>query len=259
MPQPRHLDDADATPALLDALEGLAGLAPSDVLRRRLCRAAGLLGPLRLDRPDTEDPAWAALLDAVTVQETRFYRNAPQLDTFRDTILPALVASAGARPLRLLSAGCATGEEAWTLGLMALDAAPGRPVEVLGLDLCRPALAAAEAALYHGPPDPLRDLPPRYLPWLAGTAPAEPGPALRQAVRFRRANLVRLAEPAGHYDAILCRNVLIYLSPAARSATVARLVAALRPGGALLLGPTDQPGPGLRPWASGIIGSYRHG
>jgi chemotaxis protein methyltransferase CheR len=194
----------------------------------------------------------------VTVQETRFYRNAAQLDAFRDAILPRLATAAGARPLRLLSAGCATGEEAWTLGMLALDVAPGQVAEVLGLDLCRPALATAEAGRYHGPPDPLRDLPLRYHGWMAPVRPGcvQPGPELRRTVRFRRANLLRLEEPAARYDAVLCRNVLIYLSPAARAATLARLTAALRPGGALLLGPTDQPGPGLLPWAPGALGNY---
>jgi chemotaxis protein methyltransferase CheR len=224
------------------------------VLRRRLDRAAALAARVRLDRADVDEPDWAALLDAVTVQETQFYRNAPQLDGLRAEILPGL-ARAG-RPLRLLSAGCATGEEAWTLGMLALDA--GITAEVVGLDLCRTALAAAAAGIYQGPPDPLRNLPAEYRRWLACAAPVEPGPALRRMVRFRRANLLRLAEPAGHYDLVCCRNVLIYLTPAARAATLARLVAALRPGGALLLGPTDQPGPGMVPWADGMIGSYRH-
>ena len=174
MPQARHREDEGA--ALLAALERLAGFADSEVLRRRLARAAALAARVRLDRPDAGDPAWAALLDAITVQETRFYRNAPQLDTLRAVILPALVREG--HPLRLLSAGCATGEEAWTLAMLALDLgaeAGGVAAEVVGLDLCRPALAVAEAGLYHGPPDPLRDLPARYRCWLAREDPPSRG------------------------------------------------------------------------------------
>ena len=264
-----------------EALALLAGLAPSGVLRRRLDAAAPILAALdaagtatgavtawadrtdpspglhsgtRLppgdtplvdphlvdtppsDKPLWETPLWAALLDAVTVQETRFFRAASQLVSLA-ALLPSLPG-----PPRLLSAGCATGEEAWTLSALAVQA--GIEAEVTGLDLCRPALAAAEAGRYGaGPPDALREVPPAYRhlfrrdgPWVEAVVPRP---------SFRRANLLALPEDTGRFSAILCRNVLIYLLPAARGAVLRGLVARLATGGALLLGPTDSPGPGL--------------
>ena len=238
------------TPATAEAvLARLAGLAPSGVLRRRLDAAAPILAAIETppgdppsggapfqDAPLWETPLWAALLDAVTVQETRFFRAAPQLLALA-ALLPSLPG-----PPRLLSAGCATGEEAWSLS--ALAAGAGMEAEVLGLDICRPALAAAQAGRYRaGPPDALREVPPAYLPlfrrqgdWLEAMVPR---PA------FRRANLLALPEETGPFAAILCRNVLIYLLPAAREAVLRGLVARLPHGGALLLGPTDAPGPDL--------------
>jgi chemotaxis protein methyltransferase CheR len=231
-------------------LAALAGLAPSDVLRRRLERSA-LLAPAIDSPPDLASPGWAALLDVVTVQETRLFRAAPQLLALA-ALLPALPGG----PLRLLSAGCASGEEAWSLAILA--AAQGIEAEVLGLDLCRPALALAEAARYPaGPPDALREVPGAFLSWFIQDAgwvlPRADG--LTRPV-FRRANLLDLPEETGRFGAILCRNVLIYLLPAARDAVLRGLVARLLPGGALLLGPTDMPGPGLplraEPGAHGI-------
>lgn len=249
---------SEALHPVLDGLERLAGLAPNEVLLGRLRRAGDLVARAAPRRPDLDDPDWAALLDAVTVQETRMFRAAPQLEAFRGEVLRGLVRGSRGRPLRLVSAGCATGEEAWTLAVIA--ARSGSPAwRVMGVDLCRTALGDAAAARYHrGPPDALREVPEGDRALLdcseRGFAPAA---TLRPHVSFRRANLLDPLPAHGAADAILCRNVLIYLTNAAREIVLKRLVAALRPGGALLLGPTDAPTPGLglvptRPSGQGI-------
>jgi len=227
--------------AAMGALGRIAGLAPSPVLTGRLAAAAALL-PACLDAPEDHDhPAWAALLDAVTVQETRLFRIPAQCAALA-ALLPALAARARAegRGLRLLSAGCASGEEAFTLAALALEAGAPPGSRVLGVDLCRPALAAAE--LSPGLGEPLALVPPALRAHFPGGAP---GPALRGLARFRRANLHRGLGDAGPFDVIFCRNVLIYLTEEARAALLDRLVAALVPGGVLGLGPTDRHPPGL--------------
>jgi chemotaxis protein methyltransferase CheR len=239
---------------LLPVLEELVGFAPSEVLLRRLDRARRLAAEVDPRHPSLEDPAWAALLDALTVQETRLFRTASQLLTFRDDCLPALFAAAGDRPLRLLSAGCATGEEAWSLALIAVTAAESRgapPPEVLGVDLCRSALAVAVEGRYPaGPPDALREVPPPYhAMFLREGEVVMPPAALRPHLRFRRCNLLELPEDGARYDAICCRNVLIYLTGPARAAVLRHLAQRLVPGGALLLGATDTP-----PAALGLAG-----
>ncbi|MCQ4162443.1 methyltransferase domain-containing protein [Roseomonas sp. GC11] len=223
-----------------------AGMAWSEVLQGRLRRAAPLLagaGAALRAAPRLEDPFWSALIDAVTVQETRLFRAAPQLLALPALVFPALRARGG--PLRLLSAGCATGEEPWSLAVLA--AAEGLAASVTGFDLCRPALERAATGLFDpGPPDPLREVPPAYhgffRPGPAGLR-ARPGPAVEVAVA--RANLLDLPPAAAPFDVILCRNVLIYLTEEARAAVLAGLCARLAPGGALLLGATDRPPPGL--------------
>lgn len=243
--------------AVVAALESLAGLAPSSVLTARLRRAADLLDACDPAAADVADPAWAALLDAVTVQETRLYRHPSQADRAA-ALLPAglLRAREAGRGFRMLSAGCATGEEAFTLAAQALQAqasGPGAGVEVLGLDLCRPALeSAAAGVIAPGLGDPLGLVPAELRPWLAD-AEGSPRlhPTLRRSLAFRRANLLD-GLGATDFDVIFCRNVLIYLTDAARERVVLALIAALRPGGLLALGPSDRPPSGLRPMGESI-------
>ena len=225
---------------VLAGLASLAGLAPSPVLAGRLARVPALVARCTQVPPALDDPDWAALLDAVTVQETRLFRHPAQFAAL-DAALPALAARAHAqgRPLRLLSAGCATGEEAWSLAALARAHAP---FAVLGLDLSRDALRQAQGgAILAGLGDPLDCVPPALRPLFAGGVA---GAALRPFTRFARANL---RDPLpGAFDVIFCRNVLIYLHDQARGEVMARLTDALHPGGLLALGPTDRAPPGLR-------------
>ncbi|MBY0337789.1 MAG: methyltransferase domain-containing protein [Acetobacteraceae bacterium] len=218
------------------ALARLAGFAPSPVLDGRLRRAAALCEACADVPPDADHPAWAALLDAVTVQETRLFRHPGQ---FAALPLPDLAARAHgeARPLRLLSAGCATGEEAFSLAALA-RAEGAFPAEVLGLDLCRPALDSARTGrVTDGLGDSLAWVPPACRAWFAG---GQADPVIMAACRFRRANLLDLPPDLGAFDVVFCRNVLIYLVEEARAAVLRRLLALLRPGGVLALGPTDR-------------------
>lgn len=233
------------------ALEAFAGLAASSVLSARLKRASPLLAACDPAAPHLDDPAWSALLDAVTVQETRLYRHPAQADR-AGALMPAgvLRAREQGRGFRMLSAGCATGEEAFTLAAQGLHAqadAPGAPLELLGLDLCRPALASASAGVIApGLGDPLGLVPAALRPWLEGPeGTPRLHPTLRRSLDFRRANLLDGMGAAG-FDVIFCRNVLIYLTDQARARVMTALIAALRPGGMLALGPSDRPPSGLR-------------
>lgn len=237
--------------AVMDALAGLAGLAPSPVLSARLRRAGALLEACDPGGAHLDEPAWARLLDSVTVQETRLYRHPAQSRLAGSLFTPGLSrARAEGRPFRLLSAGCATGEEAFTLAAQALAATqdiPGSHIEVVGLDLCRPALASAEAGVVaSGLGDPLGLVPAELLPWLADADGAPRlHPSLRRSLSFRRANLLDGFGAHGAFDVVFCRNVLIYLTDPARQRVVRALTAGLRPGGVLALGPTDRAPPGL--------------
>ena len=223
----------------------------------------------RLHSLPPDDAEWLSLIESLTVHETFFHRDRSQLELLRRGLLPELIAAAardGSCRLRFWSAGCATGEEAYTLpivGLLALrDAGFAREeadggigciapwtIEVLGSDISRQALARAAAATY--PAEELgafRNLPDemnRFFPVLprrkkAGTAELRGiHDAVRRHVRFGWFNLMAEEPPVRGCDIVLCRNVLIYLTPAARGKALSMLRRALRPGGYLMLGPTD--------------------
>ena len=202
-----------------------------------------------------QDPSeLAEMLDRVTTNETRFFREPAQFELLADRVFPAWEeeARAGHRPrrLRAWSAGCSTGEEPYSVAMCALAHLPGWSVDVLATDLSRRALAAARDALW--PIARAEQIPERYRErfMLRGVRSRDgwmkAGPELRSVVRFGRLNLSRelpadLSEH-GRFDLILCRNVLIYFHPTSRARTLRALLDRLAPGGYLLLGHSESPG-----------------
>lgn len=183
------------------------------------------------------------LIDAVTVNETWFFRETGPLDAWRKTVLPDLIKRSGR--LRMWSAGCATGEEPYTLAMLLLEDYPATAAarfEILATDISQRALEAARAGVYD--PYSLRHTEPY---WLAKYfQPASGGRQevcenMRRLVRFGQANLIdpALAQRVQAMDAILCRNVIIYLDDQSRRAALTNFYAALKPGGYLMLGHSE--------------------
>jgi chemotaxis protein methyltransferase CheR len=185
------------------------------------------------------------LIDEVTVQETTFVRDRDQLDAIPWHGLLRSARAAGSAVIRVWSAGCATGEEPYTLALLAAEAfAPApAPVDVLGTDISGRAIAAATAGRYRERAVRALDAPlrRRYLEH-QGDGSYLVSQRLRELVRFRQHNLVRdQVPPPGEagFDLITCRNVLIYFDAPIAERAVERLDCSLRPDGKLLLGVAD--------------------
>ncbi|HXS62838.1 MAG TPA: CheR family methyltransferase [Streptosporangiaceae bacterium] len=185
------------------------------------------------------------LIDEVTVQETAFLRDGDQLDLIAWHSLASGAQQSRSGPVRVWSAACASGEEAYTLALLATEAfAPApAPVEILGTDVSRSALAAAEAGRYRersvralGPESRQRyfDLKPDGSYVVTGE--------LRRLVRFRRHNLVRdPVPPLGEdsFDVVVCRNVLIYFAAPIAGSVAGKLERSLSQNGIIVLGAAD--------------------
>jgi chemotaxis protein methyltransferase CheR len=179
----------------------------------------------------------AELGEVLRVGETRFFRDAAQWQALRQRLLPRL---SGSR-LRALSAGCSTGEEAWTLAMLLDEAAGERPLRVVGLDKSRVALAAARAASYAK--ESARELPAdlaqRYL-----EATADGGlrvrASLQSRVSFTPRDLLQGAAP-GEFDLVVCKNVLIYLAEDAGQRVLGVLSTALAEHGVLLVARSEIP------------------
>jgi chemotaxis protein methyltransferase CheR len=180
-----------------------------------------------------------ALCQAVSVGETYFFRHPEHFRWVAATLLPEML-EGGRSAIRAWSAGCATGEEAYSIAACLLDLLPVPrtvSVEVLGTDLLERNLAAARAGEYGAwsrrPSGPL--LHPLFED--AARERVRIDRAVREVTRFGEHNL--LDEPPGQFDLIFCRNVLVYFSREAVGAVVRHLARALSPGGALLFGSMD--------------------
>jgi chemotaxis protein methyltransferase CheR len=185
------------------------------------------------------------LVDEVTIQETAFVREREQLDAIGWHSLLQIALDRGSQAVRVWSVGCASGEEAYTLALLAAEAfAPGMPtVDVLGTDISGAALAAASAGRYRD--RAVRGLEPslrrRYLARQADGSHLV-GESLRRLVRFRQHNLTRdPVPPSGEtgFDLVTCRNVLIYFDEPTASAVTEALRRSVTPDGMLMLGAAD--------------------
>lgn len=241
--------------------------ARETALRAAVGRAAAGLDPAAFLRA-TSDPRRGrdlvgALIDEVTIQETAFVRDRSQLGLIAWPSLLRTAREAGSRVIRIWSAGCASGEEAYTLALLAAEAfAPAAaPADVLGTDISGAALAAAAAGRYQqravrGLEAPLRG---RYLDRQAdGTHLV--GERLRGLVRFRRHNLATEPSPppgeAG-FDLIVCRNVLIYFGQPLAGQVIESLDRSVRPGGMLMLGAADALRRTTAPPAAALLAAAR--
>ncbi len=186
------------------------------------------------------------MLDAIATNETRFFREPGQFDFLRESVLPRWLedGTANRRPrrVRIWSAGCSTGEEPFSLAMLLASSFPRAwDLEVRATDLSTKALARARAAVW--PLERSKEIPPALLKafMLRGTGPEEgkmkAGPDLRALVRFERFNLAEDGAVAGGpFDAILCRNVLIYFDAEGKRHAVARLLDELAPDGFFLVG-----------------------
>lgn len=188
------------------------------------------------------------LLDAITTNETHFFREPRQFDYLEQVACPRwrAAAEAGLRPrrLRLWSAACSTGEEPYSLSMALLAQFPpeqGWSLDILASDLSTRALERARAGVW-----PLKradSIPPEWLRrfMLRGTGPQEgkmkAGSLVRTPLSFQRINLNDETYPVrAGLDAIFCRNVLIYFDQASRALVINRLLDLLAPDGLLFLG-----------------------
>lgn len=184
------------------------------------------------------------LLEALTTKETYFFRQRYQFDAFEEEVLPQLAASSrGSGRVTVWSAGCSTGEEAYSIAylLAKCPLLANFKVHVVGTDLCESNVEHARRGVYRA--SSFRTTSPLELPELfepEGDA-FRVRPAVRRLCSFRRVNLMRSDEvrEVGRVDAIFCRNVFIYMDEETRSRVTPLFFERLVPGGYLFLGHTE--------------------
>ncbi len=220
---------------------------------------------LEYEQQTERHPAHASLIEQLTVHETYFYRDERQLEFFRTKLLPDLLRkklTEGASTFRLWSAACSTGEEAYTLAIIASEAltqlsrepafimsAARLKIEVLATDLSRAVLAKAQEGVYRSEGmGSFRGVPKFLLDYFSITARSQNGrsfeeltplAAIKRMVSFRQFNLTSPMPPQRGFDVVFCRNVLIYMQDDVRLRVFQMLERALDADGYLLFGPTD--------------------
>ena len=193
---------------------------------------------------DADGREYERLLDALTINVTKLYRDAETFAALGREVIPALWALAVPQ-VRVWSAGCASGEEPYSLAVLfaehartARDPDRLRRVRVLGSDIDRASLAAAEGGCYGEPafvdlPGELRER------WFSPGWPACVREPVRQLVSFERRDLLHEEAPQGPHHLIVCRNVLIYFDRDTQERLFRLFHAALAPGGYLALGKVE--------------------
>lgn len=201
-----------------------------------------LIGGLRQRR---EEPLIWAVVEAMTLNETAFFRDREAFGLLRDEVLPTLSRLRGPTPIRIWSAACSTGQEAYSLAMIAEEGKglePGARIEIYGSDLSERCLEKAQSGVYN-PFEVQRGLPIRLLVqhfekidenWRLS-------PRIRQRVRWRRINLAADLGAVGRFDVILCRYVLSALDEGVRRKVLESLAAALPADGFLMLSPGEAP------------------
>ena len=183
----------------------------------------------------------AKLFDAITTNETYFFREPQQFDVLMDTIVPAVVDKKAVKDIRIWSAASSTGEEAYTIALLLAEKKPGIRPDIAASDISNEVIEAAKKGVYGS--YSLRNVPPAYLQkyFRSSGWSQELNANIRSMVRFMNVNLIddKKVHTIREMDVVFCRNVLIYFDDKAKQKVVSLLYDSLRPGGYLFIGSSE--------------------
>jgi chemotaxis protein methyltransferase CheR len=208
---------------------------------------------ITLARTKPESNAMAKVIDAITTNETFFFRDTQPFELLRQKLLPDLYDRRELRrksgipsgPLRIWSAACSTGQEVYSIAIILKELLPllGNPqVKLLGTDISRAVIAQASAGRYNRF-EVERGLPPEKREKYFVPDPQTGGWRIRDELRamatFQPINLMESFRGIGTWDIIFCRNVAIYFAMEDRKKLFDRIADALTPGGMLVIGASE--------------------
>ncbi len=197
---------------------------------------------------ETDTSEFYKLINDLTVNETYFFRDFPQLRNFAEDVLPLVAKEKGSRKkIKIWCAACSTGEEAYTLSIILkemLEVPQDWEIQLLASDINTEVLQSAKVGIYDS--RAIKDVPPEYLEkyftkrkdkYLINLN-------IRQSVSFKRINLMDEKERSSinGCDFIFCRNCLIYFDDVSRKSVVTSFYESLNPEGFLFLGHSESVG-----------------
>ncbi len=188
----------------------------------------------------TQDDKLRDFLDYLTINVSEFLRNPSRWDDLKNFVIPELIKSRGNKQLQLWSAGSATGEEPYSLAMLSIECGLSCPPPVAARDIDAGAIAIAKEGKYHK--RQLVNVPPEWLNKYFNKLDEKTyqvNDTLKKRVAFSRLNLIEDRFDTNN-DLILCRNVVIYFRPETKALLYQKFFNALKPGGFLLVGSTEQ-------------------
>lgn len=198
---------------------------------------------LQLIKVSSNGSELARLFDAVTTNETYFFREPQQLDVFADIVIPRIMATKKAgQKLKLWSAACSSGEEPYTISILLTEKLIStNRFEIHASDLSEGVLSSAEKAVYNS--YSIRNIPDNYLKkyFTCNGQSNALNASVKNTVRFNKINLIddKKIKSLRGMDIIFCRNVLIYFDAKAKQKVVSNLYDCLNPGGYLFIGSSE--------------------
>lgn len=195
----------------------------------------------RLDRPGRSGLK-EAVVDAITMSETRWFGEASVFALLAQTVLPEFAGRYPGRQLAIWSAACAAGQEPYSLAMVASEFGEHNPgtlsgVRIVATDTSRSALEVARRGHYEISPDDMGVTAERKRRFFRSVENGgwQVSPDIRKIVEFRELNLLQRTLP-GKFDVVICQNALAYYSADKKNTIVGRFHAALNPGGYLISG-----------------------
>jgi chemotaxis protein methyltransferase CheR len=182
------------------------------------------------------------LVDAITTNETYFFREPHPLEVFIEGLVPRLLAARQAtKDLNIWSAACSTGDEPYTISLLLRERRPNVRASIVGTDISSRVLESARRGVFTS--YSVRNLPESYMKKYFRQDGQDfiLDPSVRSSVSFRPLNLIDRIDMSRmrDFDVIFCRNVLIYFDDNSKQKAVSLLYDSLRPGGYLLIGSSE--------------------
>jgi chemotaxis protein methyltransferase CheR len=247
-------DQFDEISELVKALCGInLHHGKKELVRSRLAKRLRRLGIATFDeymacvRSDTTGSELTTMLDALSTNLTHFFREPRHFQYLKEAPLPAIIhRNRHSRRIRIWSAGCSSGEEAYSIAIVLADQLSDLgtwDARILATDLCTEMLARAREGTYDAVR--LRDTPQPLLVKYFRCVQTRPEPRyqvaerVRKLVHFARLNLMGPWPMRGPFDAIFCRNVMIYFDKPTQNALVERFWRILAPGGTLFIGHSE--------------------
>ena len=203
---------------------------------------------MRILREQPRSPLREQIIDAMTTNETMWFRDTYPFEMLRLTILPELAKQPRSGPLRIWSAACSTGQEPYSISMTVSEFQQANPgalrgdAQIIATDISPSALRIARAGVYEritvvrGLSEERRN---RF--FLDHGERWEVKPEIRRRVSFSEGNLMSSYAALGRFDIIFCRNVLIYFSADLKRDILGRMAQSLNPNGYLFLGGSESP------------------